>query len=182
MKKNKSRLRAAIFLDLNNISREVQKKCQNCVIDYSKLKEKMALNYNVKEAYAFVGVQDPVKPRNAKFIKYLDEGAGFFPMESRLAAKRDGTPRQEETDMFMHEFVNSLSEDYDVFILGTGDHHFLVLIKVLLSSYKIVIIWSWKNSLSQSVRNAVGDDYVYYIDEIWDDIKKPKQLNSSHTC
>ena len=67
MKKTKSSLRAGIFLDLNNFSKEIQKKCQNCIIDYLKLKEKMALDYPLKRAYAFIGVSNPIKTSNAKF-------------------------------------------------------------------------------------------------------------------
>ncbi|KKN08976.1 hypothetical protein LCGC14_1051240 [marine sediment metagenome] len=182
MEKNKSRLRAGIFLDLNNISKEIKKKSQNYVIDYRKLKEKMALNYTLKEACAFVAVSTPMKPKNSMFIKYLDNVAGFIPMQSPLATKRDGTPKQEETDMFMHEYISSRSEDFDVIILGSGDVHFLILIKMLLSQYKIVVVWSWKNSLSPSVRKTVGDDYIHYIDEIWKDIRKLKQKNSLYNC
>ena len=182
MKKTKSSLRAGIFLDLNNFSKEIQKKCQNCIIDYLKLKEKMALNYTLKEACAFVAVSTPMKPKNSMFIKYLDNVAGFIPMQSPLATKRDGTPKQEETDMFMHEYISSRSEDFDVIILGSGDVHFLILIKILLSQYKIVIVWSWRKSLSNSVRKLVGDDYIHYIDDIWKDIKKLKQKDSLYNC
>ncbi|KKL76246.1 hypothetical protein LCGC14_2046790 [marine sediment metagenome] len=174
MKKIKSSLRAGIFLDLNNISKEIQKKCQNCIIDYLKLKKRMALNYTLKGAYAFIGVSNPIKPKNAKFIKYLDEIAGFIPMQSPLASKRDGTLKQEETDMFMSEYIDSWAKDFDVIIIGSGDVHYLILVKMLLSMYKIVVVWSWKNGLSGSIRKTVGDDYIYYIDDIWEDIRKEK--------
>ena len=182
MKKIKSSLRAGIFLDLNNISKEIQKKCQNCIIDYKKLKEKMALDYTLKRAYAFVGVSNPIKPSNAKFIKYLDEIAGFIPMQSPLVKNRNGTPKQKETDMFMYEYVSSRIKDFDIFILGSGDKHFRILIKMLLRSGKIINIWSWKSSLSNSVRKLVGDDHVCYIDSIWKDIRKIKQNNSKYNC
>ena len=146
----KSELRTGIFLDLANIGKEAQKKHKNCIIDYKKLREKMALNYTLKSAYAFVGVSNPIKLRNEMFIKYLEEVAGFIPMQSPLVKKHGGTLKQEETDMFMSEYIDSRAKDFDVIIIGSGDVHFKILIKMLVSMYKIVVVWSWKNALSVS--------------------------------
>ena len=176
MIKIKSSLQAAIFLDHSNIVTPVikQKKYQEYVIDYKQLKEKMALNYSPEVAYAFMGVSNPLKPKKGNFIKYLDEDAKFIPMLIPVAVKPDGRLKQEQVDGFMREYINSRTEDFDVFIIGSGDVHFLILIMMLLSMYKIVIIWSWKDSLSSSLRKTVGSDYIYYIDDIWEDIKKRK--------
>jgi len=174
VEKIKSKLRTGIFLDLANIGKEAEKKHKNCIIDYKKLREKMALNYTLKSAYAFVGVSHPMKLGNIMFIKYLEEVAGFMPLQSPLAKKHGGGLKQEETDMFMSEYIDSMAADFDVIIIGSGDIHFIILIKMLLSMYKIVIVWSWKNSLAPSIRDIVGDDYVNYIDDIWEDIKKKK--------
>lgn len=174
MEKIKSKLRAGIFLDHSNIATPIieQKKY---IIDYKQLKERMALNYTITGAYAFMGVSNPIKQKKDNFIQYLRGDGKFIPMLIPVAVKPDGKLKQEQIDDFMREYINSRTDDFDVIVIGSGDVHFLFLIKMLLSLYKIVIIWSWKNSLSPSVRKTVGDDYIYYIDDIWKDIIKLKQ-------
>jgi len=119
MIKMKSSLQAAIFLDHSNIWSPVfkLKKYQKYIIDYIKLKERMALNYTLKGAYAFMGVSNPMKPEKDKFIKYLDGDTGFIPMLIPVAVKRNGELKQEQIDMFMHEYISSRTGDFDVIIL-----------------------------------------------------------------
>ena len=174
---SKSKLRAGIFLDHSNIYSPINKnkKLKKYAIDYLKLKEIMAQDYTLESAFAFLGVSDTIKPKKAKFIEYLGEIAGFIIMQRPLSTNSNGSYKQEQTDSYMHEYMDYMAEHYDVIILGTGDIDFLMIVRILLGMNKIVIIWSWKSSLHRLLREAVGEYNVYYIDNIWKDIRKLKQ-------
>ncbi|MFW9773988.1 MAG: hypothetical protein ACFFEO_17685 [Candidatus Thorarchaeota archaeon] len=47
--------------------------------------------------------------------------------------------------------------------------------KVLKHENKDVIVWSWRESLSVQLRESVGVNNVFYIDDIIDKIKKKKK-------
>lgn len=75
-------------------------------------------------------------------------------------------------DIFLHEYIISKTEakEIDVAILVSGDADFVVTAMILQSMNKGVLVWSWRKSMSQQLLEAVGEDNVFYIDDIWDKI------------
>ncbi|MFX1427971.1 MAG: NYN domain-containing protein [Promethearchaeota archaeon] len=163
-------LKAAVFIDHSNIAspnlEPNLKKSKR--IDYVKLKERLLQGFEGEAAFVFMGVTDPVRPEKKDFMRYL-ETAGFILLTRPLAKRRDGTYKQKQVDILMTHIMEwkAQAKDFDVAILVSGDADFVIAVNLLQDMNKGVIVWSWKKSLSSQLRDAVGNDNVFYIDDIW---------------
>ena len=77
-------------------------------------------------------------------------------------------------DIFLHEYMTSKAEtnEIDVAILVSGDTDFVLTVMILQNMNKDVIVWSWKTSLSNQLHDTVGKGNVFYIDDIWQKIRR----------
>ena len=173
MKNNK--LKAAVFVDHSNIASPIlEPNLKKSVrIDYKKLKTLLFKGYKGEEAFVFMGVTDPIRPEKKEFMKYL-ENVGFLPLTRPLAKRRDGSYEQKQVDIFMTLFMEykAQSMEFDIAIILSGDADFVIAVNLLKDMNKDVIVWSWRNALSVQLKEAVGKGNVFYIDDIWNNIKK----------
>jgi uncharacterized LabA/DUF88 family protein len=77
-------------------------------------------------------------------------------------------------DIFMTLYMEWRAQlkEFDVAIIVSGDADFVIAVNLLKDMNKGVIVWSWKESLSVQLQDAVGKENVFYIDDIWWEIKK----------
>ncbi|MFW9939439.1 MAG: NYN domain-containing protein [Candidatus Thorarchaeota archaeon] len=172
---NKEKLRAAVFIDHSNIASPLLE--PNCRkherIDYKKLKDVLFQGYKEGVAIMFMGVMDPMRPEKEKFMKYLEK-IDFVLMRVPLMKRKDGTFEQKQLDILMHEMMVSYAEanEFDVAILVSGDADFVVAAQIIKNMNKDVLVWSWKKSISLQLLETVGEGNVFYIDDIWNLVRK----------
>ena len=171
-------LRAAIFMDHSNVASPILKKeeFRDYIINYRELRRILFQGFIPVGAYAFLGVTDPVKREKEEFIDYLGK-SGFTPLSRKLIERSDGTYAQKGIDTLMSLLIDHLIEIFDVAIILSGDADFIVITELLKNSLKDVQVWSWKESMSKDLRKEVGEENVFYIDSIWDLIKRKRKRN-----
>jgi len=169
-------LKAAIFMDHSNIASPVLKegKFKDYIINYRRLRKILIQGFICVGAYAFLGVTKPIKPKKKRFLDYL-EMSGFTPLYRELIRRSDGTYAQKGLDIFMSFQIDNMIPQFDVAVIVSGDADFLVIVELLKNSQKDVQIWSWKESMSKDLLKEVGEDNVFYIDSIWDRIKRKRK-------
>ncbi len=167
-------------MDHSNIYSHIEDKpeLQNYRINYRKLKNILLQDYAPAGIYAFLGVTEPIKPKKERFINYL-ESAGFIPLKRDLIIKRNGKYTQGGFDIFMALEIENLIPTFDIAIIVSGDIHFTVIVELLQYSLKNVHIWSWKEAMSSHLLKKAGKENVFYIDSIWDKIKRKRTRNKS---
>jgi uncharacterized LabA/DUF88 family protein len=169
-------LKAAIFLDHSNVYSHIKKKreLRGHDIDYQKFKEILLKDFISVGVFAFLGVTKPMKKRKENFINYLEE-AGYTPILLELVERADGTFVQKGLDILMSHQIDHMIEKFDVAIIISGDADFKVTVKMLRNSFKYVLVWSWKESMSKDLLKAAGKENAFYIDSIWDEIKRKRK-------
>jgi len=174
---NRSSLKAAVFIDHSNIASPILgPNCKSSIrINYKKFKDLLLHGYKDKGVFMFMGVTDPIRPEKKDFMRYLDK-IDYVVLTTPLVKRRDGTFEQKQLDIFMHEYMISKAEanEIDVAILVSGDADFVLTVMILQNMNKDVIVWSWRNSLSNQLRDTVGEGNVFYIDNIWERIRRKK--------
>lgn len=165
-------LRAAIFLDHANFFLHMKDKeeFKDYRIDYNKLKDIVLQGHVSAGNFAFLGVTDPIKPTKKRFMDYL-ESTGFILLPHELIRKPNGKYTQGDLDTYMTINIYDLISIFDIAIILSGDVHFTITVEILRKSLKDVHIWSWKEDISPSLLKETGEENVFYIDSIWDEIK-----------
>jgi len=122
-----------------------------------------------------MAVMDPIRPKKEKFMAYLEK-IGYVILRVPLMERKDGTYEQKQLDILMHEHMVSKAEvdEFDVAILVNGDADFVLAVNLVKNMNKDVIVWSWRKSMSQQLLEVVGEDNVFYIDAIWNKIRRKK--------
>ena len=172
---SRNNLKAAVFIDHSNLASPILE--PNCKksrrIDYKKLKNVLLNGYTDKGTFMFMGVTEPMLPKKQKFMSYLGN-LEYIIITVPLIRRSDGTFEQKQLDIIMHEQMISIAEanEIDVAILVSGDADFVVTAMLLKNMDKDFIAWSWKESFSAQLKEVVGEGYIFYIDDIWSEIKK----------
>lgn len=173
-------LRATIFMDHSNVASPILQKeeFREFVIDFRKLRKMMFQEFIPAGAYAFLGVTNHVKPEKKKFMNYL-EMSGFTILSRPLIQRSDGSFAQKGLDTFMSLIIDHLIPTFDVAIILSGDADFIVIVEILKNMYKDVQVWSWNESMSPYLFEKVGEENVFYIDSIWEKIRRVRKSYDS---
>ncbi|MFW9875485.1 MAG: NYN domain-containing protein [Candidatus Thorarchaeota archaeon] len=123
-----------------------------------------------------MGASDPIRTDRNEFMNYLEK-IGFIVLTRPLANRSDGTFEQKQIDVSMTLYIDwrGQSKEFDVAIIVSSDADFVIAMNFLKDVDKSVIVWSWRNSMSQQLLDAGGKVNVYYIDDIWDKIRINKR-------
>ena len=174
---NRSGLKATVFIDHSNIASPILEPnyMKNERFDYKKFKGFLLQGYEDAGAFMFMGVADPIRPEKERFMTYLEK-IDFVIMRVPLIRREDGTFEQKQLDILMHELMVSKAEvnQFDIAILVSGDADFVLAVKLIKNMNKDVIAWSWRKSMSRQLLEAVGEENVFYIDDIWERIRRKK--------
>jgi uncharacterized LabA/DUF88 family protein len=172
---SRNKLKAAVFIDHSNLASPIlEPNCKKSKrIDYKKLKDILLRGYQDEGAFVFMGITDPIHPEKRKFMKYLEK-IGLIALTRPLVKRKDGSFEQKQVDIFMTLYMEWRAQlkEFDVAIIVSGDADFVIAVNLLKDMNKGVIVWSWKESLSVQLQDAVGKENVFYIDDIWWEIKK----------
>ena len=172
---SRNKLKAAVFIDHSNLASPILEPNfkKNRRIDYKKLKDVLLKGYQDEGAFMFMGIPDPIPPEKKEFMNYL-LNTGIFVFTRPLVRRKDGSFEQKQIDILMSFYMDwkAQSKEFDVAIIVSGDADFVIAVNVLKDMNKGVIVWSWRKSLSSQLKETVGEENVFYIDDIWEKIKK----------
>ena len=140
-------------MDHSNVASPVLKegKFKDYVINYRKLRKILQQGFICVGAYAFLGVTSPIKPKKRRFLDYL-EMSGFTPLSRELIKRSDGTYSQKGLDIFMRNYIRC------------GE-----MVKFRNSNKKLLGIALLSVCLLVLVSNG------FYVDAIWDKIKRKRK-------
>ncbi|MBY9017258.1 MAG: NYN domain-containing protein [Candidatus Lokiarchaeota archaeon] len=163
------RQRAIIFIDHANLFYNLLN--LQIRIDYKKFKEILTRDDHLVGAFMYMGIPEELYPKKKRFLKYLTS-QGYVIQARPIKIIAEGKKMQKGLDIFIYRDVVELAgEDiYDKAILVSGDSDFIEIVRKLRDLEKTIEIWSFKRSLSHQLLTEVGDENVYFINEILGDI------------
>ncbi|MHA1669823.1 MAG: LabA-like NYN domain-containing protein [Promethearchaeota archaeon] len=163
------RQRAIIFIDHANLFYNIED--LQIRIDYKKFKEILTKNDHLVGAFMYMGIPEQVYPKKQRFLKYLTS-QGYVIQTRPIKVIAEGKKMQKGLDIFIYRDIVELADEdtYDKAILVSGDSDFIEIVRKLRELEKAIEIWSFKKSLSHQLLTEVGNENVYFINEILGDI------------
>jgi len=163
------RQRAIIFIDHANLFYNIEN--LQIRIDYRKFKDILARGDHLVGAFMYMGIPEQIFPKKLRFLKYLNS-QGYVIQARPIKVIAGGKKMQKGLDIFIYRDIVELADEdiYDKAILVSGDSDFIEIVKKLRELEKAIEIWSFKRSLSHQLLTEVGNEKVYFINEILDDI------------
>jgi len=163
------RQRAIIFIDHANLFYNIEN--LQIRIDYRKLKEILTKGDHLVGAFMYMGIPEQIYPKKQRFLKYISS-QGYVIQARPIKVIAEGKKMQKGLDIFIYrDIVELANEDsYDKAILVSGDSDFIEIVRKLRELEKAIEIWSFKKSLSHHLLTEVGNENVYFINEILGDI------------
>jgi len=165
------RQRAIIFIDHANLFYNIEN--LQIRIDYKKFKEILTRGDHLVGAFMYMGIPDQVYPKKQRFLKYLTS-QGYVIQARPIKEIAEGKKMQKGLDIFIYRDIVELADEdtYDKAILVSGDSDFIEIVRKLRELEKAIEIWSFKRSLSHELLTEVGNENVYFINEILGDITR----------
>ncbi len=119
----------------------------------------------------YMGIPEELYPKKKRFLKYLTS-QGYVIQARPIKIIAEGKKMQKGLDIFIYRDIIELADEdsYDKAILVSGDSDFIEIVRKLRDLKKMIEIWSFKRSLSHQLLTEVGDENVYFINEILGDI------------
>jgi len=163
------RQRAIIFIDHANLFYNLLN--LQIRIDYKKFKEILTRDDHLVGAFMYMGIPEEVYPKKKRFLKYLTS-QGYVIQARPIKIIAEGKKMQKGLDIFIYRDIIELADEdsYDKAILVSGDSDFIEIVRKLRDLEKSIEIWSFKKSLSHQLLTEVGNENVYFINEILGDI------------
>ena len=163
------RQRAIIFIDHANLFYNIEK--LQIRIDYRKFKEILTRDDHLVGAFMYMGIPEQIFPKKQRFLKYLSS-QGYIIQARPIKVIAEGKKMQKGLDIFIYRDIVELADEdtYDKAILVSGDSDFIEIVRKLRDLEKSIEIWSFKRSLSHELHTEVGNENVYFINEILGDI------------
>jgi len=119
----------------------------------------------------YMGIPEQIFPKKQRFLKYLSS-QGYIIQARPIKVIAEGKKMQKGLDIFIYRDIVELADEdiYDKAILVSGDSDFIEIVRKLRDLEKSIEIWSFKRSLSHELHTEVGNENVYFINEILGDI------------
>lgn len=161
--------RVAIFCDHANIFHNLLER--KIRIDYKRLREILTEDYHLVTAVMFMGFPKEIFPKKKRLLNALEK-TGWYIVSKPIAILLSGKKIQNGVDEEMLNLITQFArEDYfEKAIIISGDQIFIRAIQYLRSQNKLVEVWSFERSLSHLLKAAAGENHVYYLDEIVDEL------------
>jgi len=159
-----------IFIDNSNIFKGFKK--YKVKADYEKLKSVLLGDRILREIFLYEGIVYPMSNRKKKWYNDLKNNsnytikASFDKRVSRKTFEKKVDVRI-AIDMVSFGYENM----YDTAILVSGDGDFLPVIKKVKDLGKNIEVWAFKYSLAYIIKDEIGDESIFYIDDVLDEIQ-----------
>jgi len=167
--------RITIFIDNSNIFKGFQK--YKIRADYEKLKNLIIRGRKLDKIFLYEGAVYPISPEKRSWYKELTTRSGYIIKINFDKISTSGAI-EKKVDINIAIDVVSLAYEnaYDTAVLVSGDGDFVPVVKKLKKLGKGVEIWAFKYSLANILKEEIGKENVYFLDDILNEL----QINSGY--
>jgi uncharacterized LabA/DUF88 family protein len=157
--------RIIVFIDNSNIFKGFRK--YKIKADYEKLKNRITRERELRGIYLYEGVVFPISPEKKKWYEELSNRSGYE-IKSSFDKIASNTVIEKKVDIKIAIDIISLAYEnaYDTAVLVSGDGDFLPVVKKVKELDKNVEIWAFKYSLANTLKEELGQEKTYYLDDI----------------
>ena len=155
-----------IFVDNSNLFHSFQELNFHC--DYDKLKKVITNKRDLIEIILYTGIMYPVKQKDKAWLMKLKE-LGYTVNTRAIKVAPNGRKIEKRIDVLMAvDIISSAYEvSYDTVVLVSGDGDFVPVVKKLRNLNIKIEVWSFKNLLSEQLKDVVGVSNINYINKIY---------------
>jgi uncharacterized LabA/DUF88 family protein len=162
--------RVIVFIDNSNIFQGFRK--FNVKVDYEKLKNAITRDRELCGIFLYEGVVYPMSPEKKKWYKELSKRSGYMIKASFDKIVSGGAIEKKVDIQIAIDMISFAYENaYDTAVLVSGDGDFVPVVKKIKGLDKKVELWAFKYSLANTLKEEIGREKVYYIDDILSKIK-----------
>jgi len=164
--------RVVIFIDNSNIFQGFRK--YDIKADYEKLKNVITNNRELHNILLYEGVVYPMSPEKKKWYKELSKRSGYVIKASFDKIVSSGAIEKKVDIKIAIDIISLAYENaYDTAVLVTGDGDFVPVVKKVKGLDKKVELWAFRYSLANTLKEELGQENIYYMDDILSTIEMP---------
>jgi uncharacterized LabA/DUF88 family protein len=157
--------RIVIFIDNSNIFKGFRK--YDVKVDYEKLKNLITRDRNLQNVFLYEGVVYPMSPEKKRWYKELSNRSGYVIKASFDKIASSGAIEKKIDIKIAIDIISLAYEDaYDTAVLVSGDGDFVPVVRKLKELVKNVEVWAFKYSLANTLKEELGYDNIFYLDDI----------------
>ncbi len=157
--------RVIVFIDNSNIFQGFRK--NNIKVDYEKLKNVITKNRELHDIFLYEGVVYTISPEKKNWSKALSKKSGYVIKASFDKIVSSGFIEKKVDIKIAIDIISLAYENaYDTAVLVSGDGDFVPVVKKVKELEKDVEIWAFRYSLANALKEEVGQENIYYIDDI----------------
>ena len=161
--------RIIIFLDNSNIFKGFRK--YDIKADYEKLKKVIQRDRELHGIFLYEGVVYPMSPEKKKWYNGLNKRSGYVIKASFDKISPSGAIEKKVDIKIAIDIISLAYEDsYDTAVLVSGDGDFIPVVKKIKELGKNIEVWAFRYSLANTLKDELGLEYIYYIDDILSEI------------
>jgi uncharacterized LabA/DUF88 family protein len=162
--------RIVIFIDNSNIFKGFRK--YDVKVDYEKLKNLITRDRNLQNVFLYEGVVYPMNPEKKRWYKELSNRSGYVVKASFDKIASSGAIEKKIDIKIAIDIISLAYEDaYDTAVLVSGDGDFVPVVRKLKELVKNVEVWAFKYSLANTLKEEIGYDNIYYLDDVLSKLK-----------
>ena len=162
--------RVIIFIDNSNIFQGFRK--YDIKVDYEKLKNAITRNRELQDIFLYEGVVYPMSPEKKKWYNGLSKKSGYVIKASFDKIATSGVIEKKVDIKIAIDIISLAYENaYDTAVLVSGDGDFVPVVKKVKELDKDVEVWAFRYSLANALKEELGQENIYYIDDILSEIK-----------
>jgi uncharacterized LabA/DUF88 family protein len=157
--------RIAIFIDNSNIFNGFKK--YKIKADYQKLKQVIKGQRILERIFLYEGIVYPLSSEKKKWYDDLKKISGIE-IKTTFDKITSGEINEKKVDIAIAIDMVSLGyeDGYDTAVLVSGDGDFAPAIAKVKELNKQVEIWGFKYSLANILKELVGKNHLFYLDDI----------------
>ena len=157
--------RVIIFIDNSNIFQGFKK--YNIKADYEKLKNVITGDRELHGIFLYEGVVYPMSPEKKRWYEELNKRSGYVIKVSFDKIISSGAIEKKVDIKIAIDIISLAYEDkYDTAVLVSGDGDFVPAVERLKELDKDVEVWAFRYSLANTLKEELGQENIYYIDDI----------------
>jgi uncharacterized LabA/DUF88 family protein len=162
--------RVVIFIDNSNIFKGFQK--FKIKADYEKLKILVTQNRKLGGIFLYEGAIYPLSPQKSNWYEELKNRSGYI-IKITFDKIITGGAIEKKVDINIALDIISLAYEnaYDTAILVSGDGDFVPVVAKVKELGKAVEVWAFKYSLANALSEVIGQENVYYLDDVLGKLK-----------
>ena len=162
--------RIIIFIDNSNIFQGFRK--FGIKVDYEKLKNIITKGRELHGIFLYEGVVYPISPEKKNWYKALSKKSGYVIKASFDKIVSSGFIEKKVDIKIAIDIISLAYENaYDTAVLVSGDGDFVPVVKKVKELEKDVEVWAFRYSFANALKEELGQEKIYYIDDILNKIE-----------